>query len=189
MINKVCTDWMKERTYQHEMSNASMALMEEAQCEVTKDGDVTKTGKGEKSQEIHANNSWMTGIITLTSFLFAFLTGRLICLYADEDEPSDKLSASQMEKEFKFSIKSKNVLEERKDLLETECWKTWVKGLFKMRTLPRFTLWISAEMLQKNNREGVHGQEPMKSFKLGSLMQQHRLMEMKSSMTSSKSNG
>ena len=40
MTNKVCTDWMKERTYQHEMSNASMVLMEEAQCEVIKGGDM-----------------------------------------------------------------------------------------------------------------------------------------------------
>ena len=62
MTNKVCTDWLKERKDQHEMSNASITLMEEAQCEVikggerymtneiTKDGDVTKTGKGEKRQ-------------------------------------------------------------------------------------------------------------------------------------------
>ena len=54
------TDWLKERIDQHEMSNASMALMEESQCEVikggelymtneiTKDGDVTETGKGEE---------------------------------------------------------------------------------------------------------------------------------------------
>ena len=58
MTNKVCTDWMKERIDQHEMSNASMLLMEEAQCEVKKggerymtnesikDGDVTKIDKG-----------------------------------------------------------------------------------------------------------------------------------------------
>ena len=36
MTNKVCTDWLKERTNQQEMSNASMLLMEEAQCEVKK---------------------------------------------------------------------------------------------------------------------------------------------------------
>ena len=29
MTNKVCTDWLKERTNQQEMSNASMELMEE----------------------------------------------------------------------------------------------------------------------------------------------------------------
>ena len=61
MTNKVCTDWLKERKDQHEMSNASIKLMQEAQCEVikdgqrymtneiTKDGDVTETRKGEKS--------------------------------------------------------------------------------------------------------------------------------------------
>ena len=55
----------------------------------------------------------------IMSFMFSFVTGRLIFLYADEDEPTDKLSASQMEKEFKFSMKSENVLEEPKDLLQT----------------------------------------------------------------------
>ena len=59
--NKVCTDWLKERAYQHEMSNESIALMEEPQCEVikggerymtneiTKDVDVTEIGEGEES--------------------------------------------------------------------------------------------------------------------------------------------
>ena len=37
MTNKVCTDWLKEITCQHEMSSASMELMEEAQYEVRKD--------------------------------------------------------------------------------------------------------------------------------------------------------
>ena len=37
MTNKVCTDWLKERTDQQEMSNASIALMEEAHYEVRKD--------------------------------------------------------------------------------------------------------------------------------------------------------
>ena len=53
---------MKERIDQHEMSNAILALMEEAQCEfikggerymtneITKDGDMTEIGKGEESQ-------------------------------------------------------------------------------------------------------------------------------------------
>ena len=69
MTNKVCTDWLKERTDQQKMSSTSMALMEEAQCEVIKGGerymsnknakdhDVTETCKGEKNQEIHAHNS------------------------------------------------------------------------------------------------------------------------------------
>ena len=30
MTNKACTDWLKERTYQQEISSESMALMEEA---------------------------------------------------------------------------------------------------------------------------------------------------------------
>ena len=44
-----------------------------------------------------------------------------------------------------------------------------------MRTLPIFALRVSAEMLQKTNSKGAHGQESMKSFKLGSLMQEHKL--------------
>ena len=31
LTNMVCSGWLKEKTYQQEMSNASMALMEEAQ--------------------------------------------------------------------------------------------------------------------------------------------------------------
>ena len=60
MTNKVFTDWLKERIDQQDIPNASIALMEEVQCEVikggerymtneiTKDGDATKRGKGEK---------------------------------------------------------------------------------------------------------------------------------------------
>ena len=55
----------------------------------------------------------------ITSFMFSFVIGRLVCLYADEDEPTNILSTGQMEKEFKFSMKSENVLEEPKDLLQT----------------------------------------------------------------------
>ena len=90
-----------------------MALMDEAQCEVikggeryitneiTKDGDVTETGKGEKSQEIHAQNSWMADIFMLMYFLFAYVTGNLIHLYADEGELVDKLFVGQRKKELK----------------------------------------------------------------------------------------
>ena len=37
MTNIVCNDQLKDTTYQQEMSNASMTLMEEAQYEVRKD--------------------------------------------------------------------------------------------------------------------------------------------------------
>ena len=50
-----------------------------------------------------------------------------------------------------------HMLEKLKDLLQTKCWKTWLKGLFKMRTLPKFALWVSAAILHKNNKEGAHG--------------------------------
>ena len=84
------------------------------------------------------------------------------------------------------SNKSEHILEETKDHLQTQCWKTWLKGLFKMRTMPRIISWVCAANLQKNNKEGAHVQEPMNNFKLGSLMQDHRLMKMKLSMTSPK---
>lgn len=60
MTNVVCSDWMKEKINQHEISNASMALMEEAQYvvikdggkymvdEITKDSNVIEANKGEK---------------------------------------------------------------------------------------------------------------------------------------------
>ena len=55
-----------------------------------------------------------------------------------------------------------------------------------MRTFPRIISWVFDVNLQKNSREGSHGQDPMKSFKLESLMQEHTLMKMKLSMTSPK---
>ena len=63
-----------------------MALMEEALCEVgkggerymtneiTKDGDVTKTCRGEERQEIHAHNSWMKDVFVLIYFMFSYVT-------------------------------------------------------------------------------------------------------------------
>ena len=67
------------------------------------------------------------------------------------------------------------VPEEPIDLLLIECWKRWMKGIFKMRELPIFKLWVAATILQKNNREGTHGLEAMNKFKLGSLMQEHKI--------------
>ena len=72
-------------------------------------------------------------------------------------------------------MKYEHMLEEPKDLLQIGCWKIWLKGLFKMRTLPRFTLWVSAAILQKRNSERAHGDEAMKSFNMGSMMPEHRL--------------
>ena len=91
----------------------------------------------------------MEDIFMLISFMFNFVTGRLNCSYADEDKPTDKLSACKMEEEIVCSMKYEHMLEEPKYLLQIEWWKTWLKGLFKMRTLPRFTLWVSAEILHK----------------------------------------
>ena len=105
MTNIVCNDWLKDRTNQQEMSNASMALMEEAQYEVinddgkcmvteiTKDGDVTVTSKREEGQIIQVENSWISGIIMLIIFMFVVVTGRLNYLCADEGEHVDNLFA------------------------------------------------------------------------------------------------
>ena len=112
----------------------------------------------------------MVDIFMLINFLFSFVTRKLICLYVDEDKAIDKLIAGQMEEELVCSMKFGHMLEEPKDLLQKECWKIWLKGLFKMRTLPRFTFWVFAAILQKNNMEGAHGQEPMNSFKPRILM-------------------
>ena len=82
MTNIVCNDWLKDRTNQQEMSNASMALMEEVKCEFrkddgkfmvkefTKDSDVKEASKREEDKIIHTHNSWMENIIMLMSFLF-----------------------------------------------------------------------------------------------------------------------
>ena len=109
------------------MSNASITLMEEAQCEVinggerymtneiTKDGDVTKTCRGEERQEIHAHNSWMKDIFMLIDFVFSYVTGNLINLCADEGEPVDNLFAGQRKEKLEYSKKYEHILEEPKD--------------------------------------------------------------------------
>ena len=98
LTNMVCSGWLKGKTYQQEMSNASMALIEEAQCEVnknngkcmvteiTKDGDVTITRKGEEGKIIQEENSWTSSIIMVINFMFTIVTGRLNCLYAGRGE-------------------------------------------------------------------------------------------------------
>ena len=56
-------------------------------------------------------------------------------------------------------------------------WNSWLEGLFNMRKLPRKNPWVFARILQKNSKKGADGQDPMKSFKLGSLMHGHGLSE------------
>ena len=72
MTDKVCSDWLKEGTYQHKISNASTALMKEAHYvvmkedernmidEIAKVSDVIEESEEKKDQGIHATNSWMT---------------------------------------------------------------------------------------------------------------------------------
>jgi hypothetical protein len=55
-----------------------------------------------------------------------------------------------------------------------------------MRTLLKFIFEYLLQTYRKVAEKGAHGQEPMKIFKLGSLMQEHKLMKMKSPMTSPK---
>ena len=155
-----------------------MALMEEAQCgvingdgkcmvtKIIKDGDVIVTSRREVGQRIQVENSWMRDIYMLIYFMFAYVTRNLTNLCADEGEPVNNLFAGQRKEKLEYSKKSEHILEEPKD----QRWKAWLKGLFKMRTLPKFTFWVSAAILQKNNREETDGQEPMNNFKLGSLM-------------------
>jgi len=72
-------------------------------------------------------------------------------------------------------VKSGHVLKGPINLLQIVYWIEWLKGLFRMRDLSRLKIWVSVAMLQKNNKEGTHGQEPMNNFKMESLMQKHKL--------------
>ena len=99
------------------------SLMEEAQYEfikggerymtneITKDGDVEETGKGEKRKEIHAHNSWMKYVFMLIYFLFSYVIGNLINLCADEGEPIDNLFVGQRKEELEYSNNYKHILE------------------------------------------------------------------------------
>ena len=130
MTNMVCIGWMKDKTYQQEMSNVSMALMEEAQyefinnngkcmvTEITKDSDVTVTSRREEGQRIQVENSWISGIIMLISFMFVVVTRRLNYIYADEGELVDNLFIGQRKGDSNYLMKSKHMLEP-KDLLPT----------------------------------------------------------------------
>jgi hypothetical protein len=55
-----------------------------------------------------------------------------------------------------------------------------------MRTLLKFIFEYLLQTYRKVAEKGAHGQEPMNFFKLGSLMQEHKLMKTKSPMTSPK---
>ena len=113
------------------MSNASMALIEEAQYEVnknngkcmvteiTKGGDVTVTSKGEEGKRIQQENSWTSSIIMLINFMCIVVTRRLNCLYAGRGEPVDNLFVGQRKEELEFSKKSEHMLEEPKNQLQT----------------------------------------------------------------------
>ena len=109
--NMVCSGWLKDKTDQQVMSNASMELMEEAQYEVinddgkcmvteiTKDSDVTVTSRRGDDQRHQAENYWIACIIMLISFMFSFVTGRLNYLCADE-EHVDKIVCRSEERGF-----------------------------------------------------------------------------------------
>ncbi len=53
----------------------------------------------------------MVDIFTIMYFLFAYVTGNLIYLYADEGGPIDILFAGQRKEELKCSKKSEHVPE------------------------------------------------------------------------------
>ena len=119
--------------------------------EITKDGDVRVTRKREEGQRIQVQNSWISGIIMLISFMFVVVTGRLNYIYADEGELMDNLFTGQRKEDSEYLMKFEHTLEPKK-LLQTQYQKTWLKGLFKKRTLPRIISWVSAANLQKKQQ-------------------------------------
>ena len=122
LTNMVCSGWLQEKKDQQEMSNASMALMEEVQYEVinnngkymvieiTKDSDVTVTSRRDESRILQVENSWISHIIMLISFMFVVVTWRLNYIYADEDELVENLFTGQRKEDFECSMKSEHML-------------------------------------------------------------------------------
>ena len=105
--------------------------------EVTMDIDVNVTSRREEYQRIQVECSSISYIIMPMSFMFIVVTGRKNYIYTDEGELVDNLFTGQRKEDSDYLMKSEYLLEP-KDLLPTQCWKTWLKGLFKMRTLPKF---------------------------------------------------
>ena len=128
--------------------------------QITKDSDVIEASRREEGKRFLTWNSRMKDVIMLKCFLFSYVIGNLINLCADEGKPVDNLFTGQRKEKLEYSKKSEHILEEPKDQLQTQSWKTWLKGLFKMRTLPRFISWVSIAIPQKNTRKRAHGQEP-----------------------------
>ena len=108
-----------------------MALMEEAQyevinnngegmaTEVTKYSDVTVTSRREEGQRIQVDNSWISRIIVIISFMLDVVIGRLNYIYADEGELVDNLFTRQRKEDYDYLMKSEHMLEP-KDLLPTQ---------------------------------------------------------------------
>ena len=94
----------------------------------------------------------MKDVFRLIYFMFSYVEKKLINLCEDQGEPVDNLFASQRKEKLEYSKKSEHILKEPKDKLQTQSCKKWLKGLFKMRTLLKFKIWVSAEILQKNSR-------------------------------------
>ena len=69
----------------------------------------------EEGQRIMTKNYWMKDVFMLIYFLFAYVTGNLINLCADEGEPVDNLFASQNKEKLEYSKKYEHILEEPKD--------------------------------------------------------------------------
>ena len=127
MTNKVCIDWLKERTDQPEISSASIALMEESQYEVgnddgkfmvkeiTKDSDLIEASRREEGQRVLTHNYRMKDAFMLIYFMFAYVTGNLINPRTDEGEPVDNLFTGQRKEKRECSKKSEYMLEEPKD--------------------------------------------------------------------------
>ena len=59
--------------------------------EITKDSDVTVTSRREEGQRLQVENSWISRIIVLISFISVVVIRRLNFIYADEGELVDNL--------------------------------------------------------------------------------------------------
>ena len=79
--------------------------------EITKDSDVTVTSRREEGQRIQVENSWISGIIMLISFMFVVVTRRLNYIYADERELVDNLFTGQRKENSDYLMKYEHILE------------------------------------------------------------------------------
>ena len=104
---------MEEAQYEVRRNNGNCMV-----TEITKDNDVTVTSRREEGQRLQVENSWISCILLLMSFLSTVVAGRLNYIYADEGELVDNLFTGQRKEDFDYLMKYEHMLEP-KDLLQT----------------------------------------------------------------------